>query len=43
LVGFMAGTKAMLAAGKSQAECASELGVSIRTIGRAVARMRAGL
>ena len=33
----------MLAAGKSQAECASELGVSIRTIGRAVARMRAGL
>jgi hypothetical protein len=33
----------LLADGKNQAECASELGVSIRTIGRAVARMRAGL
>ena len=31
-----------LAAGRSQAECAAELGVSTRTIGRAVARMRAG-
>jgi DNA-binding NarL/FixJ family response regulator len=34
--------KGLLAAGKSQTECAAELGVSIRTIGRAVARMRAG-
>jgi hypothetical protein len=32
----------LLAAGRSQAECAAELGVSIRTIGRAVARMRVG-
>lgn len=32
----------LLAAGKSQAECAAELGMSLRTIGRAVARMRAG-
>src|SRR5436309_4294746 len=31
----------LLAAGRSQAECATELGVSLRTIGRAVARMRA--
>jgi hypothetical protein len=31
----------MLAKGKSQAECAAELGVSARTVGRAVARMRA--
>jgi hypothetical protein len=30
----------LLAAGSSQAECALELGVSIRSIGRAVARMR---
>jgi hypothetical protein len=30
----------LLAAGRSQAECAAELGVSTRTIGRAVARMR---
>ena len=30
----------LLADGKNQAGCASELGVSIRTIGRAVARMR---
>lgn len=32
--------KALLAAGRSQAECAAELGVSTRTIGRAVARVR---
>ena len=31
----------LLAAGRSQAECAAELGVSLRTVGRAVARMRA--
>ena len=33
--------KQLLAAGRSQAECAVELGVSTRTVGRAVARMRA--
>jgi len=33
----------LLATGMSQAECAVELGVSIRTVGRAVARMRAGV
>jgi hypothetical protein len=33
----------LLATGRTQAECAAELGVSIRTIGRAIARMRAGL
>jgi hypothetical protein len=33
--------KQLLEAGRSQAECATELGVSPRTIGRAVARMRA--
>jgi hypothetical protein len=32
----------LLAAGKSQAGCAAELGVSARTVGRAVARIRAG-
>jgi hypothetical protein len=32
----------LLAGGKSQAECASTLGVSVRTIGRAVARMKRG-
>jgi len=31
---------AMLAAGRSHAECAAELGISVRTIGRVVARMR---
>ena len=31
----------MLDAGKSQAECARSLGVSVRTIGRAVATLRA--
>ena len=35
--------KQLLATGKSQAECAVELGVSTRTVGRAVARMRAGV
>jgi uncharacterized protein YerC len=30
----------LLAAGRNQAECAAELGVSTRSIGRAVARMR---
>ena len=30
----------MLDAGKSQAECARSLGVSVRTIGRAVATLR---
>jgi hypothetical protein len=34
--------KALLAAGKSQAECAAELGVSTRTVGRAVAEMPVG-
>jgi hypothetical protein len=31
----------LLATGRSQAECAAVLGVSARTVGRAVARMRA--
>src|SRR5437773_12181323 len=35
--------KQLLAAGRSQAECAVELGVSTRTLGRAVAKMRAGI
>ena len=35
--------KALLAVGRSQAECAAELGVSTRTVGRAVARMRASV
>lgn len=35
--------QAMLEAGRSQAECAAELGISTRTIGRAVARMRNGI
>ena len=38
----LARLEALLHRGKSQAECAAELSVSIRTIGRAVARMRAG-
>ena len=33
--------KRLLATGTTQAECAAILGVSARTIGRAVARMRA--
>jgi hypothetical protein len=32
----------LVAEGKSQAECASALGVSVRTIGRAVARIKRG-
>jgi len=32
----------LLASGKSQAECASILGVSVHTVGRAVARMKRG-
>jgi hypothetical protein len=32
----------MLGEGMSQAECATVLGVSVRTIGRAVARTRSG-
>ncbi len=31
----------LLSAGKSQAECAAILGVSVRTVGRAVARIKA--
>ena len=38
----LARLETLLHKGKSQAECAVELGVSIRTIGRAVARIRAG-
>jgi len=30
----------LLASGKSQAECAAMLGVSVRTVGRVVARMK---
>jgi hypothetical protein len=33
--------KKMLAEGKSQSECASMFGVSVRTIGRVVAQMKA--
>jgi hypothetical protein len=33
---------AMLSAGKTQLECAHEFGISTRTIGRAVAKRRAG-
>jgi Trp operon repressor len=33
--------RGLLTAGKSQAECATVLGVSVRTIGRLVARMKA--
>jgi DNA invertase Pin-like site-specific DNA recombinase len=32
----------MLRAGKTQSECAGEFGISTRTIGRAVARRKAG-
>jgi hypothetical protein len=32
----------LLAGGKSQAECAAMLGVSVRTVGRAVAQMKRG-
>jgi hypothetical protein len=34
--------EALLHRGRSQAECARMFGVSVRTIGRAVARMRVG-
>jgi hypothetical protein len=34
--------KKMLAEGKSQTECAKLFGVSLRTIGRTVARIKAG-
>ena len=37
----LATLKRLLATGTTQAECAAILGVSARTIGRAVARMRA--
>jgi hypothetical protein len=36
----LATLKRLLATGTTQAECAAILGVSVRTIGRAVARMR---
>jgi hypothetical protein len=32
----------LLGSGKSQSECAAMLGVSVRTVGRLVARMRRG-
>ena len=35
----LARPRKLLSAGKTQAECATILGVSVRTIGRAVARM----
>jgi hypothetical protein len=37
----LARLRGLLRAGKSQAECATILGVSVRTIGRVVARMKA--
>jgi len=37
----LAQLRGFLKAGKSQAECATVLGVSVRTIGRVVARMKA--
>jgi hypothetical protein len=37
----LARLEALLHQGKSQAECAKVLGVSVRTIGRFVARMKA--
>jgi hypothetical protein len=37
----LAGLRKLLGAGKSQAACATILGVSARTIGRVVARMKA--
>ena len=37
----LAQLRGLLGAGKSQAECATILGVSVRTIGRVVARMKA--
>ena len=38
----LARLKGLLAAGKTHAECASLLGVSVRTVGRAVARVKRG-
>jgi len=38
----LARLEALLHQGKSQAECAKVLGVSVRTIGRVVARIKAG-
>ena len=38
----LARLRKLLASGKSQAECAIILGVSVRTVGRAVARMKRG-
>jgi hypothetical protein len=37
----LARLRGLLRAGKSQAACATTLGVSVRTIGRVVARMKA--
>jgi hypothetical protein len=37
----LARLRKLLRAGKSQAECAKTFGVSVRTIGRVVARMKA--
>ncbi len=41
--GAVARLRKMLATGKSQAQCAEELRVSTRTVGRAIARMQAGV
>ena len=38
----LARLRKLLSAGKSQAECAKVFGVSVRTIGRTVARIKAG-
>ena len=38
----LARLRRLLASGKSQAECAAVLGVSLRTVGRHVARIRGG-
>jgi hypothetical protein len=38
----LARLRQLLEAGKTQSECASELGVSVRSIGRVVAKMRSG-
>ena len=37
----LARLRGLMRAGKSQAECAAMFGVSVRTIGRVVARMKA--
>jgi hypothetical protein len=36
----LAGLRKLLGSGKRQAECAAVLGVSVRTVGRLVARMK---